>query len=201
MALTEKLTAIADAIREKTATADLMTLAQMPDLIASIVTGDGGETGEQSMLDAIIAGTSVDKFTNENVKVVREYAFYEWPVEKMVLKEATFVKGYAFGSSTSSTNFFVTIDLHKASDIANYALYRTAKLKTLVLRNENMTVLQGALGSKDLLSGKGYIYVPRVLVDAYKAATNWSAVADQFRALEDYTVDGTITGELDESKI
>lgn len=47
----------------------------------------------------------------------------------------------------------------------------------------------------------GYIYVPRALVEDYKAAKNWSTYATQFRALEDYTVDGTITGELDESKI
>ena len=47
----------------------------------------------------------------------------------------------------------------------------------------------------------GYIYVPAALVDSYKAATNWSTFADRFRALEDYTVDGTITGALDETKI
>lgn len=51
-------------------------------------------------------------------------------------------------------------------------------------------------GDKD-----GYVYVPRSRVDEYKSATNWSTYADQIRALEDYTVDGTITGELDESKI
>lgn len=39
------------------------------------------------------------------------------------------------------------------------------------------------------------------LVDSYKAATNWSTYADQIRALEDYTVDGTTTGALDETKI
>jgi hypothetical protein len=49
--------------------------------------------------------------------------------------------------------------------------------------------------------GTGYIYVPADLVDSYKAATNWSTFAAQFRALEDYTVDGTITGELDITKI
>ena len=47
----------------------------------------------------------------------------------------------------------------------------------------------------------GYIYVPASLVDSYKTATNWSTFATQFRALEDYTVDGTITGELDPTKI
>ena len=46
----------------------------------------------------------------------------------------------------------------------------------------------------------GYIYVPASLVDSYKTATNWTTFADQFRALEDYTVDGTITGELDPAK-
>ncbi len=39
MALTDKLTAIADAIRAKTGGADTLTLAQMPDAIAGIVTG------------------------------------------------------------------------------------------------------------------------------------------------------------------
>jgi hypothetical protein len=57
-------------------------------------------------------------------------------------------------------------------------------------------------GDKD-----GYFYVPRALLsddDAkkdYRRATNWSNFATQFRALEDYTVDGTTTGELDPNKI
>lgn len=50
-------------------------------------------------------------------------------------------------------------------------------------------------------SGTGYIYVPSSLIEDYKVATNWTTFADRFRALEDYTVDGTITGELDETKI
>lgn len=52
-----------------------------------------------------------------------------------------------------------------------------------------------------LSEGDGYFYVPRALIEDYKEAPNWSTYATQFRALEDYTVDGTITGELDESKI
>ena len=52
-----------------------------------------------------------------------------------------------------------------------------------------------------IASGAGYIYVPAALVDSYKVATNWSTYAAQFRALEDYTVDGTTMGELDPNKI
>jgi hypothetical protein len=35
-------------------------------------------------------------------------------------------------------------------------------------------------------NGTGYIYVPAALIEDYKAATNWSLYADQFRAIEDY---------------
>ena len=95
------------------------------------------------------------------------------------------------------------VDLGCADYIHQYAFNRTA-LDILIIRTQSVcdvvNVHQG-LGSTPIWNGTGYIYVPRALVDSYKAATNWSTVADQFRALEDYTVDGTITGELDETKI
>lgn len=47
----------------------------------------------------------------------------------------------------------------------------------------------------------GYVYVPSALVASYQADSVWTEAGVQFRALEDYTVDGTITGALDESKI
>lgn len=78
-------------------------------------------------------------------------------------------------------------------------------LKALILRNESTVVTlssSSAFNSKDGIgAGAGYIYVPAALIEEYKSATNWSTYATQFRALEDYTVDGTITGELDETKI
>lgn len=50
---------------------------------------------------------------------------------------------------------------------------------------------------------RGHVYVPRNLISAYQSASNWSTCyanqSDLFRALEDYTVDGTTTGELDQS--
>ena len=77
-------------------------------------------------------------------------------------------------------------------------------ITSLILRNvDTVCTLRSGYefnGTK-IASGTGYIYVPRALVDSYKSATNWSAYANQFRALEDYTVDGTTTGALDETKI
>ena len=82
-------------------------------------------------------------------------------------------------------------------------------LTALILRSSKICTLQStnALDGSGIRSGTGYIYVPRALLSDddktkdYRRATNWSTVAAQFRALEDYTVDGTITGELDETKI
>lgn len=78
------------------------------------------------------------------------------------------------------------------------------KLKTFVLRYSSGICELGNINSfsKTLIeSGTGYIYVPKSMVEQYKTATNWTTFASQFRALEDYTVDGTIDGELDWDKV
>ena len=87
--------------------------------------------------------------------------------------------------------------------IAPQAFERCEALTSLILRGNQIVSLEAtsAFRSTPIASGTGYIYAPSALIDSYKAATNWSTYADQFRALEDYTVDGTITGELDETKI
>ena len=77
-------------------------------------------------------------------------------------------------------------------------------LTALILRREDTSTMRldvSSLRNTGISAGTGYIYVPASLVDSYKSATNWSAYADQIRALEDYTIDGTTTGELDETKI
>lgn len=108
-----------------------------------------------------------------------------------------------------------SVDLTACESIASLAFYVCDSLTALILRRETMVVLENidALSNADhyvgVVDGRynpngdkdGYIYVPSALVASYQADANWSTFATQFRALEDYTVDGTITGELDESKI
>ena len=51
----------------------------------------------------------------------------------------------------------------------------------------------------------GHIYVPSALVSQYQQATNWASLYannnDLFRAIEDYTLDRTTTGEFDLTRI
>lgn len=94
-------------------------------------------------------------------------------------------------------------DFPLVASMGNNCFNGCAFLTALVLRKNQVCTLGGTnnFTSTPIASGTGYIYVPAALVDSYKAATNWAAYANQFRSLEDYTVDGTITGELDPEKI
>ncbi|MBR5874540.1 MAG: leucine-rich repeat domain-containing protein [Oscillospiraceae bacterium] len=108
-----------------------------------------------------------------------------------------------------------TIDLPVIQNIVANMFGDCRRLTAVVLRSQTMCTLAntsaftncyhfyGTVNSTYNPNGDkdGYIYVPAALVDSYKAASNWSTFASQFRALEDYTVDGTITGELDKTKI
>lgn len=81
------------------------------------------------------------------------------------------------------------------------------KLIALTLRGNTVVSLANtsAFLNSPIRTGTGYVYIPSAMIESYQAATNWSAIyasyPNVFRALEEYTVDGTITGALDESKI
>lgn len=116
------------------------------------------------------------------------------------LSNASTITGYVFYSCTSLR----ILDLPSLSKITdNYTFAGCSVLEALVLRKGAVCTLANtkALTDTPIASGTGYIYVPRALIEQYKTASNWSTYVAQFRALEDYTVDGTVTGELDESKI
>ena len=78
------------------------------------------------------------------------------------------------------------------------------KLETLILRGNKVVTLadknglcgkveaekipENGYGYAPIKDGidKGFIYVPKALLEDYKVATNWSVFADKFRAIEDY---------------
>jgi hypothetical protein len=110
------------------------------------------------------------------------------------------VGAYAFSDCTA----LKSVDLPMVTNIGGMAFYYCTALSTLVLRantvvplNSNNTFANTPIGNKS----NGYIYVPSALVESYKTASFWRDYPNQFRALEDYTVDGTITGALDPTKI
>ena len=104
------------------------------------------------------------------------------------------VRSCAFAYCTALT----LVDLPNITTIGLQAFYGCTALRSLILRKTTLVTLESY---NAIATGQGYIYVPAALVDSYKTNGVWKTYASQFRALEDYTVDGTITGELDETKI
>lgn len=120
-------------------------------------------------------------------------------LEHIHLPSVTDVNSNSFQYCTG----ILSIDLPAVQYFATKAFEGCSALTAVILRGETIATLGQAsvFSSTPIYNGTGYIYVPAALVDSYKAATTWSTYAAQFRALEDYTVDGTITGELDPDKI
>ena len=60
-------------------------------------------------------------------------------------------------------------------------------LETVIIRSTTMCpVTVNILSSTKISNGAGYIYVPRALVESYKAADRWNMYSSLFRAIEDY---------------
>jgi hypothetical protein len=154
-----------------------------------------------------LASISFPQVTNTGT-----YAFFNCDkLETVVLPEATTIGLQAL----ASCDMLESVDLPKATSIGNSAFYLDFILKRVILRGSEVCTLSNTnaftkcyhiLGEVDENYNPngladGYIYVPSALVDSYKADSVWSNFSTQIRALESYTVDGTTTGELDESKI
>ena len=148
-----------------------------------------------SIIDRSIAGS----LTMKDVTYIGTQAFQGCAnLTSVDFPAATLIDNQVFFNCTGLTS----VDLPAAITVGNKVFEKCSNLTALILRNtELVTAYSSVLDDTPVDSGTGYIYVPKALIEDYKVATNWSTYASQFRAIEDYTVDGTITGALDESKI
>lgn len=154
--------------------------------------------GDDALTDSLIERT-ITEYKDNEVTVIGDQAFSGCSLLTICeVPVVTSVGSSAFSSCTALER----LDFTALTKLPS--LYYLKSLRSLILRNTVMVTGPSSymdLNETPIKKGTGYIYVPSTLVDTYKAATNWSNYANQFRALEDYTVDGTITGELDLTKI
>ena len=111
---------------------------------------------------------------------------------RLELPEVTKIGNSAFYYCSNLTR----MELPKVTKIENYAFYGCSKLTTLVIGVDSDAVC--TLDSTGAIpSSVTKIYVPYALVDAYKAATNWSSYASKIAAYEEPTecVSLTITAD------
>ena len=246
MALTNKLTAIANAIRAKTGSTAKLTLDQMPAAIASIETGGGGGDNLEEFITRTIktfsnssitkigdsAFESCEKLTSVNCPAVTKIghaAFqYNYSLTSInfgdvtsigmnafancpYITEADFpyvteLEGGTFYQCKNLTNVNIPnvtkvqlkdfsecyaltkLDLPSVTYIYTQAFYYSEALEAVILRSPTVCTMNNAnaFTGTPIASGTGYIYVPKALIEDYKAAARWSYYANQFRAIEDY---------------
>lgn len=176
--------------------------------------------GDDAVCDGIIEKT-ITEIKDDRVDVVAGEIFYdckallnaEFPNATKIAYKAfygcTALKGISIPNVKAlEHNAFCyassveILDLPKCEKIDESALYGMSSLEAIILRN---TAGACVIDSWSTLAGHAAdrcIFVPRTFddgsdgVEAYKAATNWSVYAEWIGAIEDYTVDGTLTGEL-----
>ena len=212
----ETLTGIADAIRGKTGGTAPVAVSDMAAQIEGIQAGGGGDDVLYALLDRSITEissrvTSIGAYAfrqcNKMTKVdfpaattIGTYAFTDChELTKAVFPAVTKVDSYAFRYNSG----LKMVDFPAATTIGGHAFDSCSALTEVILRSDTMVVISNTavFNGTPIKTGTGYIYVPSALIEQYKVADNWPTYATQFRALEDYTVDGTTTGELDPNKI
>ena len=153
----------------------------------------------KQLITGIFSNTNNSYIDNEVASIGASAFEYCSNLTSVCFPAVTSIGAYAFQNCSG----LISADFSLASSIGSSAFNSCFSLTSLILRKTDTicTLSSSVFVSTPIKSGTGYIYVPRALVDTYKSASNWSTLAAQFRALEDYTVDGTISGELDPSKI
>ena len=87
----------------------------------------------------------------------------------------------AFRNSTIRTADFASV-----TNINRTAFTDCTSLETLIIRTPSVCVISDisvALRGSKIAAGTGYIYVPDNLVDSYKTATNWVALANHIKPI------------------
>lgn len=183
MALTDKLSNIAVAIREKTGSSASLTLAQMPAAIRSIETGG---TSDNKIADYISGNIAVVSAADlSGITRLREYAFYKTNVQSIgmpstlktigtyafcqsnlqtvaIPSSVTSIESWAFAHCDGLQSVYINEGL---TTIPSYCFFDSSNLKTISIPKSVTTI-------------KDHAFVSTQLQNIYYAGTpeEWAAI-------------------------
>ena len=185
------------------------TDATLTNAVNSLIAGFG--TGENEIVQFI--ENKITNFSNEELTAISDYGLAgKNNMQSLYIPNVVSVGGYAFDGCETITEIHfekhitfksekwpymalrgaknaVKIEFNDGFTVLmSYVFYNMTNLKAVIIRGDNVSQLNNGnhFNGSSIANGTGYIYVPAVLVDQYKAATNWVTIADQIRAIEDY---------------
>lgn len=158
------------------------------------------------------------------VKTIRPYALYYSAIKSVDAPMLTDISSNAFENCKSltdvripalartNTQIFYGCTALQTADIGKVEtnmFSNCPKFTTLILRSAtlvNLTSTNTFTKTPFAIGGTGGVcLVPTAIVESYETATNWSALyaagTCTFLPLEEYTLDGTTTGEIDMAKV
>lgn len=164
--------------------------------------------------------TALTELDIPNAKIINEAAFEGCSsLKKIVLEKVTNLRNaFRYCTSLEIVDIHTSVgDIDKPYEMGlqAYTFSNNPSLKAVILRDPSKMCCMGhfyVFASTPVYptwtgEGVGYIYVPKIMADGsdgvalYDSSSNWAHYAGKFRAIEDYTVDGTLWGELDPMKI
>lgn len=191
MALTDKLTAIADAIRAKTGETGKMTLEQMPDKIGAISGGGGFDTSQITTTTNMFECSEAQSIDVSGLDVSNVHAmdrmFYGCQNIKSLDLSSLNVSEYMMSANDmfgECTNLEV-LDISSLGNIEAVDRFISCcdNLSVVKIGKDSDTEPVFCYFAKDNEPNNyptGFqIQVPAHLVDAYKADSSWADYADQ----------------------
>lgn len=130
--------------------------------------------------------TKLERVNLPSVASLGSYAFYQCSgLVTAVMPKLTSVATQTFYGCTKLQH----ADCGNLGNIPAQTFNACSALTELILRKTGSICTlsnANAVNNSPIGKGTGYVYVPAALLDTYKAASNWSTFANQFRAIEDY---------------
>lgn len=198
MALIDKLTALGDAIRNKTGKTEKLTLDQMAAEIADIQTG--GNDDQASVARAIVDRT-ITEFSDDVLTTVGSNAFYSCNnLISVSIPKVTYIGTAAFtscwklrsislpsvenigNSGFSSCSSLTSVSIPKVTYINRSVFSSCSSLTSVTLPTTPPTIQSNSFSG---INSACVFHIPIGSLSAYQSATNWSTLTEQYQFVED----------------
>lgn len=188
-------TAIANAIRSKSGSTANIVAEDFPEAIQNL--------SSSNLADLVSGfGTGYLNVDLSSEYPIKDYAFYDCQYSSIEANPKG-IGTYAFAECKNLTTVKLWIALG-TTPFQKGAFQNCSSLTAIIIPFNQLgdyDVKENAFAGTPIASGTGYIYVQAAHYDQCIAAEGMAPYFSQVRVLEDYTVDGTVGGELDPNKI